>query len=271
VTSSNSGSPAHSGWSPTNNCTTAWNRCARAACEAASQALREEQAKLDALQPERLNADLDRINRAIKTNEDARREAEQRQTEARVRLESEGREDPHELLAFTQARLNAARDAQAREQLIADSIQLLANAFREERKALADRFSQPLADKITAYLRCLFGNAARAKVTLHNNKLHGIEFLRGDHQGAFDFSSLSGGTREQVAAAVRLAIAEILASSHGGSLPVVFDDAFANSDPHRVLELQRMLDHAATQNLQVIILSCNPSDYTTLGAAEVGL
>ena len=85
------------------------------------------------------------------------------------------------------------------------------------------------------------------------------------------FDALSGGAKEQVAAATRLALAEVLAQDHGGCLPVVFDDAFAYSDPDRVQTLQRMLDLAVARGLQVIVLTCTPSDYSGLGAHTISL
>lgn len=97
----------------------------------------------------------------------------------------------------------------------------------------------------------------------------GLRLFRPDFGGAtFAFDTLSGGAREQTAGAVRLAMAEVLAADHDGCLPVVFDDAFAYSDPERVTSLQRMLDLAATRGLQVIILTCNPADYAALGARQ---
>jgi len=48
-------------------------------------------------------------------------------------------------------------------------------------------------------------------------------------------STLPGtGAMEQVAPAVRLAIAELFASDHDGCLTEVFDAAFASSDPERL-------------------------------------
>jgi hypothetical protein len=70
---------------------------------------------------------------------------------------------------------------------------------------------------------------------------------------------------------MRLAIAELLAEGSDGCLPIVFDDAFAYSDPDRVEGLQAMLDLAANRGLQVIVLTCNPRDYYRLGASEVTL
>lgn len=127
------------------------------------------------------------------------------------------------------------------------------------------------SDRPDSYLKRLFGPEARAVVTFEDNAFKRIELVRSAQGGAMPFDSLSGGTREQVAAAVRLAIAELLAANHDGSLPVVFDDAFAYSDPDRVNTMQGMLDLGASRGLQVIVLSCNPSDYAGLGARSVTL
>jgi len=153
----------------------------------------------------------------------------------------------------------------------AQAIALIDNLFQQEQRALADRFSQPLAEKIGDYLKRLFGPEARAVVTFEDNAFKSIELVRSTQGGALPFDSLSGGTREQVAAAVRLAIAELLAADHDGSLPIVFDDAFAYSDPDRVSTMQGMLDLGASRGLQVIVLSCNPSDYAGLGTSSVTL
>jgi hypothetical protein len=87
----------------------------------------------------------------------------------------------------------------------------------------------------------------------------------------WDFSQLSGGSREQVAAAFRLAMAEILAEGHDGSLPIVFDDAFTSADDDRQHRLQRLLDLAADRGLQMIVFSCTPQDYAGLGDCHISL
>jgi len=119
-------------------------------------------------------------------------------------------------------------------------------------------------------LQRLFGHDVQVKVTLQDNQFESLTLSRGG-QTTFGFDSLSQGAREQIAAAFRLALAEILAESHDGSLPIVFDDAFAHSDPDRVQRLQSMLDLAATRGLQVLLLTCTPADYAQLGAKEVRL
>ena len=148
---------------------------------------------------------------------------------------------------------------------------MLNDLFQEQQQQLSDRFSQPLADKISSYLDGLFGAGTQVSITLDDGAFRNIRLIRPGESVPLSFDDLSGGTREQVAAAVRLAMAELLAANHDGKLPVVFDDAFAYSDPERVKTLQRMLDMAAENGLQIIILSCNPIDYASLGAKSIQL
>lgn len=244
---------------------------AATALASAEKQMTETREKLDALDPDQLASDRERFGRSIEEGEKALRTTRDDRAAARGRLESDGRDDPQELLAMAEARLQSAQDALAREKRVGEAITLLNKAYTEEQASLSGQFSKPLADRITVYLQALFGKSARAQVTFQDNQLTGIQLSRESATGTFSFDSLSGGTREQVGAAVRLASAELLADKHDGALPVVFDDAFAYSDPTRVQELQRMLDQAARSGLQVIILSCNPADYAGLGAREVTL
>jgi len=159
--------------------------------------------------------------------------------------------------SLAEARLSQQRHAKA--------IELLHQLFSSSREAIDRSLVQPLADRISGYLQCLFGPAAQVRVNLSETGIEGLELLR-PNDSTFTFQTLSGGAKEQVAAAVRLAMAEILATDHDGSLPILFDDAFAYTDPERVQSLQRMLNLAALRGLQVIVLTCAPADYSALGA-----
>lgn len=244
---------------------------ARLAKECAEEALTQIQAALSALQPDQLSQACDRLQRAITAKDQERQDAERRRAVSQATLRSDGAEDPHAAQAQADAKRASAEDHLAAVSRKAQAIALIDELFQHEQQALADRFSQPLAEKIGDYLKRLFGPEARAVVTFEDNAFKRIELVRSAQGGAMPFDSLSGGTREQVAAAVRLAIAELLAANHDGSLPVVFDDAFAYSDPDRVNTMQGMLDLGASRGLQVIVLSCNPSDYAGLGARSVTL
>lgn len=245
---------------------------ASAAKSAAGQLLKATADAMAVLQPNLLESDRLRIRRAMEQKANERSDARARIAVAQATLRSDGSEDPHATLALVDARARSAIEHYASVRRKAEAVMLLDEMFRAEQRDLASRFTQPLADKISGYLQCIFGPGACAQVTYEDNGFTSLTLSRAALGGTtFGFETLSGGAREQTAAAVRLAMAEVLAGEHGGCLPVVFDDAFAYSDPERVNQLQRMLDLAANRGLQVIVLTCNPADYAALGARMVTL
>lgn len=226
--------------------------------------------RLEALQPEHCARNLERLQRGLEVLRGQRSAAETQRAVAADQLKSDGSQDPEAALALATARALAARETLQRLQRQASARDLLYRTFTAEQSALADRFTRPLADRISGYLECLFGPGTRASVVLRDQEFSGLEITRpGQAGGAFAFDHLSGGTREQTAAAVRLAMAEVLAEDHDGTLPVVFDDAFAYSDATRLRQLQNMLDLAASRGLQVILLTHQPAGYAALGAKAV--
>lgn len=233
----------------------------------ASAKLAATRQSLTALNPDLLQADLDRFTRALSAQEQRLRDAENTRLLARERLTLDGSSDPEAELRQVEARHRAATEQYASEQRRAKAIETLHQLFNSSREAIDRALVQPLADRITGYLVCLFGPGTEARVQLSDSGIEGLELVRPGN-AAFPFSSLSGGAKEQAAAAVRLALAEILASDHDHCLPILFDDAFAYSDTDRIQSLQRMLDLAASRGLQVIVLTCSPADYMGMGANE---
>lgn len=239
---------------------------------AANYVLAATRQALTELQPDLLSSDFTRLQKALERAETDENDAKLKQAVAQAGLRSDGADDPDAALAVATAQARSAQEHLASVRRKAGAFRLLHSLFLDEQRALADRFTRPLADKISGYLECLFGAGTRANVVLAENAFSGLQLVRPTHGGgAVPFDSLSGGAREQVAAAVRLAMAEVLCSDRHGCLPVIFDDAFAYSDPERVQTLQRMLYLAASRGLQVIVLTCTPSDYAALGAKHVTL
>ncbi len=245
---------------------------ARSASAAIGELLASTRRALAGLQPDLLTADLARLQRAQNQVEKTKMDAETKRAIAQAALRSDGTDDPEVALALALSQADSAREHLAAVRRKAEAVQLLHQMFLDEQRALSDRFTRPLADKISEYLQCLFGSGTRANVALVENSFCGLQLVRSaDGGGAQPFETLSGGAREQVAAAMRLAMAEVLAADHGSCLPIVFDDAFAYSDPNRVQSVQRMLDLASTHGLQVIVLTCTPSDYSALGARSISV
>ena len=143
------------------------------------------------------------------------------------------------------------------------ALRLLLDRFHNAQSTLASRYSEPLRAAIAPYLAALAPEphqpllAFDPQLGFHNLQLRqGVE--------AFAFERLSGGMREQLAATVRLAMAEVLKPAYSDVLPLVFDDAFTNSDRERLGGLGRMLERGIAQGIQIVLLTCHPSDYTSL-------
>jgi chromosome segregation ATPase len=244
---------------------------AKVSAQAVANSLEETHTAIAELQPGLLEADKARLERVIHTVQETLRNAEQQRAAAHALLQSDGVVDPLAELAQADAERAAAEQRRQSEQRHARAIALVHELFDAQQRELAEHFSRPLAEKITFYLQPVLGPRAQAVARFAGNEFTGVELVRPDMPEALSFDVLSGGTREQVAAAVRLAIAELLATDHDGTLPIVFDDAFVNSDPSRTALLQRTLDLGARRGLQIIVLTCHSAYYTALGARQVFL
>jgi len=77
--------------------------------------------------------------------------------------------------------------------------------------------------------------------------------------------NVSGGEREQIYLATRLALAEVLAKNERQL--VVLDDVLAATDAGRLARVMTVLEEAA-QRLQILILTCHPERYRGLERAN---
>jgi DNA repair exonuclease SbcCD ATPase subunit len=230
------------------------------------------QENLTALAPDSLAREQTRLERAIANLRLQRQDAETARQVAREKLRREGTDDPREDVAraAVRRRLAAARFTNAQRE--AEATKILARLFASKKQDVEAQFVAPLSGRVADYLRTILGPDTAVEIAYAGGEFGKLSVSRGEFGNVtWDFSSLSGGTREQVAAAFRLAMAEILAEGHDGSLPIIFDDAFTNADADRQQKLQRLLDLAADRGLQVIVFSCTPEAYAGLGARQVSL
>lgn len=239
---------------------------------ATAAAAQTTQEKLAALGPDSLAREQHRLERAIANLRSQRQDAETARQVAREKLRREGTVDPREDVAraAVRRRLAAAKLANARRE--AEATKLLAKLFAAKKQDVESQFVTPLSSRVADYLRTILGPDTAVEIGYSGGEFGKLAVARGEFGNVtWDFSSLSGGTREQVAAAFRMAMAEILAENHDGTLPIVFDDAFTNADADRRQKLQRLLDLAADRGLQVVVFSCTPEAYAGLGARQVSL
>ncbi|MDA0886709.1 MAG: AAA family ATPase [Cyanobacteria bacterium] len=169
-------------------------------------------------------------------------------------------EDPAAAVEQCLARLESAqgeREAIERQTL---ALQILQSLFHRARQEFSQRYREPLEEAIGPYLEDLGSKEQQVRLDFDPKRGFGdFELQQGMQR--YGFEQLSGGMREQLATALRLALAEVLLPGYDGCLPLIFDDAFTNSDPRRLGGLHRMLGRGLAKGAQIILLSCNPADY----------
>ncbi|MEX0671146.1 MAG: SMC family ATPase [Pirellulales bacterium] len=243
------------------------------------EAVDETDRAIAALSPETARDDRERLERAVKLSNDQIIEAGNRKANAEGRLATGGTIDLHGTKAAADARYDVAVRRHTEIDRRAQAVRQLRELFDIRRQAVAETVAAPLREKVAEYLNSLFGVGSCVTVTKAGDTFEDLKVARPTVGGLhFEFEKLSGGTKEQVAAACRLAMAELLAGGEDGDesdaracLPMVFDDAFVNSDPERIRAVQRVLELGAKRGLQIIVLSCNPQEYGLFGAKRIDL
>ena len=192
----------------------------------------------------------------------------QQQAASAARLHVDGEVDLQAVLEQRQAALESRQGERQRLEREARMLNLLQGLLEEEQNAMALQYTAPLGERLEGYLSCLV--AGPLSTSLNYDSQGGFSDLRwqrGDGV-AWDFQSLSGGSRELLAAALRLSMAEVLAGAYDGCLPLLFDDAFTNVDPGRMAGLAAMLQRATDRGLQLLFLSCDPACTNGLAAGQ---
>ncbi|NBU75771.1 MAG: hypothetical protein EBS30_11205 [Planctomycetes bacterium] len=205
------------------------------------------------------------------TNNSARLEAANaRINQAKGILMGMGQEDPEETAAVARANLDRAQEEFDRHSKRARALKLIEELIQIERANINNAQSVPLTSRMEPYLRTVFGPETNVAVMWNDdNEFDHIAIERNSRgEGALPFGALSGGAREQAGVALRLALAELINQKSGQGQSVFLDDTFANSDPERIRQLQTMLYLGAERGLQIVVLTCNSTDYATLGGTR---
>ncbi|WP_034416546.1 ATP-binding protein, partial [Candidatus Synechococcus spongiarum] len=215
--------------------------------------------------PEALIPRLERREAMLRTQQQQRLNEEGQLQERRRSISSQ---DPETTLEKAQAALAQAQEQWEQQQQLGAALLLLQGHFRQAQADLSSRYTEPLARAVSSYLAPLHpehqgGPICRMRYS-RDAGLQGLQLWRG--RNVYDFTQLSGGMREQLSAALRLAMADVLKDRHDHCLPLIFDDAFANTDPERTPMVSRMLNTAVANGLQVILLTCDPQAYGSLDA-----
>jgi DNA repair exonuclease SbcCD ATPase subunit len=119
-----------------------------------------------------------------------------------------------------------------------------------------DRYYEPVRRHLRPYLNDLFPGA---ELELGEGfAITGMKRARSE-----SFKRLSGGTQEQIAVLVRLAMGTLLAE-RGGNVPIILDDALVYCDDERINMMFDALSRAG-RHQQIIVLTCRLRSFAPLG------
>jgi DNA repair exonuclease SbcCD ATPase subunit len=227
----------------------------------AKASLDEAREKLDALDPERIQALYDNAKDACERN---RRELDRLRTELAIledRLEQSQADGRFEALEKAERVLDEAGTKYTSIKRRADAVQRLWGTLNDHRDAARQSYVRPLKEAIERLGRIVFGNDFAIELSdawaIESRTLNGR---------TLPYDALSVGAKEQLGILTRLAAAQIV--SKQGGVPLIIDDALGFSDPGR-LETMGAAISAAGKECQVIILTCTPGRFAHVGSAAV--
>jgi uncharacterized protein YhaN len=234
---------------------------ASTALATAVERLAAAEAELRAADPDTLETLLQNARDAKARCVDALHHNRDRRRELAVKLELQGEQGLAQQLDDAKSELDHLTRDHERLEARALAAKLLHDTFAARRAESHQRYIAPFRERIEQLGRIVFGDTF--EVELDDDLSIATRTL--DHK-TVAFDQLSVGTREQLGILSRLACASIV-SADGGA-PVIFDDALGWTDPGR---LQRMgaAIASAGRSCQIIVLTCTPGRYASVGTATV--
>jgi recombinational DNA repair ATPase RecF len=136
------------------------------------------------------------------------------------------------------------------------TLQLLRDTVSDCLAEGRERYCEPVRRNLHPYLNDLFPGA---ELELGDGfTIAGMKRSRSE-----SFQRLSGGTQEQIAVLVRLAMGTLLAE-RGVNVPIILDDALVYCDDDRINLMFDALSRAG-KNQQIIVRSCRSRSFVPLG------
>jgi DNA repair exonuclease SbcCD ATPase subunit len=228
---------------------------ARAGLEEAENALREFGGD-----PAR---DVSRLERQLDAAGQSASEALEKESREEGRLEHLSAQGPYSGLAKAEEEAVRARRELSMEGLRVAALKLLHDTVAQCRTEALDAVAAPVEIAATRILQRISGRRlGPVQLGTAFEPGHVVPEAMGESVAV---DHISGGEREQVYLATRLALAEVLA--RGERQLVVLDDVLTATDAGRLARVMGVLEEAA-QRLQLLILTCHPERYRGLEGAS---
>ena len=173
------------------------------------------------------------------------------------RLQELASEGPYSALSRVEEQISCVKEKFDREDLHTNAIRLLHDTISLCRKEALTAITRPVEELATRTLQRIAGT--RFEHVHLSETFQPEEINPRVTETVVTVEELSGGEKEQIHLAVRLALAEVLSKEE--KQLVVFDDILTATDTGRLARILNILEEA-TQQLQIIILTCHPERYS---------
>ena len=203
------------------------------------------------------------LEKQLQAADDAATKALEQEKSEEGRLMHAATQGPYSALAQAEEELARLKREIASEELRLAAIRLLQTTVEESRNAALAAVAAPVEVAATRTLQRIAGNRL-GRVQL-GEAFEPRQVMPGATDAPVSIEDMSGGEREQIYLATRLALADVLAKDERQL--VVLDDVLVATDAGRLARVIRILEEAG-QRLQVLILTCHPERYLGLDGAH---
>lgn len=207
--------------------------------------------------------DLTRLEEQLEAGEVAERRLLEEEKEQAGRLQELSVADPYGALARAEEQLVRVEREHELEHVRTGAIRLLHELVTTLRSEAIASVALPVERRATQMFHRVAGRRL-GQVRLSEG-FDPVGMRAETIEGVIALDDLSGGEREQLHLAVRLALAEAIGQEERQLL--VLDDVLTATDTARLARVHRILEEAAESH-QVLILTCHPERYRSLHSAE---
>ena len=214
----------------------------------------------DAADPETLEMRLQNALQLVESKQKQQEKDRQEVDQLSALIDDRAAEGIYDKLKAAEQNLESIRSKLARMQRQANAIKLLRDTVLTHKEEAQRRYVAPFKEAIEKLGRVIFGQGLSVEIS---ENLEIVSRTLNGRTVAFD--ALSGGTKEQLALIGRLAVATLVDADAGAA--VILDDAFGFSDEQRLAALNVILGNVG-RKAQVILLTCQPDRFSSIGGAE---
>ncbi|MCV7289038.1 AAA family ATPase [Mycolicibacterium wolinskyi] len=220
-------------------------------------ALRDE---LSCTAPDSVTAELDDATRSAEVLKIRHEAALEGLRDVTAQLKVYGTQGRKGLLDAAETERERAKSEYLQAHRRARAAELLRSVMARHRDATRQRYADPFRLEVQRLGRLVFGEDFEVDVDSD------LRICTRTVSGrTVPYESLSGGAKEQLAIVARLAGASLVAKED--SVPVIIDDALGFTDADRLTKMGAVFD-AVGGDGQVIVLTCSPERYASVGGAH---